>query len=74
MKRLLRPNVAMDRLGVGHTKFYKDIVGTGRLRLVRLGLRARGVVEDEVDALIKELMAERDAPKTKRRQRKAARA
>jgi excisionase family DNA binding protein len=53
-RRVLRPKEAAKRLGVGHTKFY-EIVNAGKLRLVRLGDRAVGVVEDELDAYIDQL-------------------
>ena len=33
---------------------------TGRLRFVKIGARAVGVIEDELDALIEELRRERD--------------
>jgi predicted DNA-binding transcriptional regulator AlpA len=60
-RKIVRPKEAQVRLGIGHTKFYQDIIGAGRLRLVRLGPRCVGVVEDELDALIGQLIAERDA-------------
>jgi hypothetical protein len=59
-RRLVRPKEAQKRLGVGRTKFYQDFVGTGRLRLVGLGPRSKAAVEDELDDLIEELIAERD--------------
>jgi predicted DNA-binding transcriptional regulator AlpA len=51
-RRILRPREAQRRLGIGHTTFYEDYVATGRIRLVALGERARGVIEDELDDLI----------------------
>jgi hypothetical protein len=59
-RRLVRPKEAQKRLGVGRTKFYQDFVATGRLRLVGLGPRSKAAVEDELDDLIEELIAERD--------------
>jgi hypothetical protein len=59
-RRLVRPKEAQKRLGVGHTKFWQDFVATGRLRLVELGPRSKAAVEDELDDLIAELIAERD--------------
>ena len=59
-RRLVRPKEAQKRLGVGHTKFYKDFVNTGRLRLVELGPRSKAAVEDELDALIDEIVNARD--------------
>ena len=59
-RRIIRPRAAWERLGIGHTKFYSDFVNTGRLRLVDLGKQTKGVIEDELDALIDNLAAERD--------------
>jgi hypothetical protein len=62
-RRLSRPKNVYGphgRLPVGRTKFYEDYVNTGRLRLVRLGPKSVAVVDDEVDKLIDELIAERD--------------
>jgi predicted DNA-binding transcriptional regulator AlpA len=61
-KRIIRPKEAWNRMGIGHSKFYEDFVNTGRIRLVRLGARAQGVFEHELDALMEELAAERDNP------------
>jgi predicted DNA-binding transcriptional regulator AlpA len=60
-RRILRPREAWQRLGIKHIAFYERFINTGRLRLVRLGPRAVGVVEDELDALIGEMITERDA-------------
>ena len=60
MKKLIRPKGAWTRLGVGRTKFY-ELVDEGRIRLVHLGPKISAVVEDELDALIEEFIAERDA-------------
>jgi len=72
--RILRPNRLYGRdgrLGIGKTKFFKDLVyhdggdplipGTSvpRLRLIRIGEKALGAVEDEVDGLIEGLRRER---------------
>jgi predicted DNA-binding transcriptional regulator AlpA len=59
--QILRPEQAWKRLGVKRSTFYREFVATGRLRLVKLGERARGVLEHELDHLIDELAAERDA-------------
>ncbi len=59
-KRILRPKVAQRRLGIGHTNFWENFVKTGRVRLVRLGPRSVGVIEHELDALIDEMVRERD--------------
>jgi hypothetical protein len=72
-----RPD-SKGRLGIGRSKFYKDYVykiggeqfipGTTvpRLKLVNLGERALAALDDEVDALIEALRAERDANLRKR--------
>jgi len=50
----------MARLGIGHTKFYADI-RAGRLPpLVRLGPRSVGHIEEELEAYIERLKAERN--------------
>jgi hypothetical protein len=61
MANIIRPRAAWTRLGIGRSKFYTDFVGTGRIKLVKLGARARGVLDDEVDALVEEIRRERDA-------------
>ena len=48
-RRVLRPREVQRRLGIGHTRFY-EIVGSGKLRLVRLGERSVGIIEDELDS------------------------
>jgi len=50
-KRLLRPKEAQQRLGVKHDTFYR-LIREGKFRLVRLGPRTTGVIEDELDAFI----------------------
>jgi predicted DNA-binding transcriptional regulator AlpA len=72
-KRIIRPKEAMSRLSCGRTKFYSDYVRTGRLRLIPLGPRNVGILESELDALIDQLVAERDAaPPRRGRPRNAA--
>jgi predicted DNA-binding transcriptional regulator AlpA len=56
-KRIIRPREAMARLGIGKTNFWQNFARK-RLRLVRLGPRALGVVEADLDRLIDELAAE----------------
>jgi hypothetical protein len=60
MPNILRPKAAWQKLGVGRTTFYEEFVAKGRVRLVPLGERARGVIDDELDALIEDLRAKRD--------------
>jgi predicted DNA-binding transcriptional regulator AlpA len=59
--QILRPAEAWKRLGIKRSTFYSEFVATGRLRLVKLGERATGVLEHELDHLIDEMAAERDA-------------
>jgi predicted DNA-binding transcriptional regulator AlpA len=60
VKRIIRPKEAQARLGIGHTKFYADVKAGVLPPLVRLGPRSVGHVEDELDAYIESLKAERD--------------
>jgi hypothetical protein len=59
---ILRPRAAWEKLGVSRTTFYDQFVNKGRVRLLNLGERARGVPDDEIETLINELRAERDGP------------
>ena len=59
-KRILRKNEVLERLGIRKTSLYENFIKTGRLRFVKIGARAVGVIEDELDALIEELRRERD--------------
>jgi uncharacterized phage protein gp47/JayE len=61
MSAILRPQAAWTRLGVGRTTFYEKFVKTGRVKLVNIGERAKGAIDDELDRLIDELRAERDS-------------
>jgi hypothetical protein len=49
-----------ERLGIRKTTLYESFIKTGRLRFVKIGARAVGVIEDELDVLIEELRRERD--------------
>jgi hypothetical protein len=60
MPVILRPRKAWTKLGVGRTTFYEKFVKTGRVKLLDVGERARGVIEDELDGLIDEMRAKRD--------------
>ena len=59
-KRVLRKREVLERLGIRKTTLYESFIKTGRLRFVKIGARAVGVIEDELDALIEELRRERD--------------
>ena len=50
----------LKRLGIRKTSLYESFIKTGRLRFVKIGVRAVGIIEDELDALIEELRRERD--------------
>ena len=56
----LRKREVLERLGIRKTTLYESFIKTGRLRLVKIGARAVGVIEDELDVLIEELRRERD--------------
>ena len=59
-KRILRKNEVLERLGIRKTTLHANFIKTGRLRFVKIGARAVGVIEDELDSLIEELRRERD--------------
>ena len=59
-KRILRKNEVLERLGIRKTTLHESFVKTGRLRFVKIGARAVGVIEDELEASIEELRRERD--------------
>jgi predicted DNA-binding transcriptional regulator AlpA len=59
MKRIVRPKEAQARLGIGHTKFYADLKSGILPPLVRLGPKSVGIPEEELDAYIAKLMADR---------------
>jgi predicted DNA-binding transcriptional regulator AlpA len=60
-RRLLRPKEAQERLGVSRTTFWDHFIGKRRLRLVRISPKTVGIIEDELDAVIDQMIAERDA-------------
>jgi predicted DNA-binding transcriptional regulator AlpA len=57
-RRLLREKEVLQRLAVGRTTLDEDFIKTGRLKWVRIGPRIKAAVEDEVDTLIEEIIAE----------------
>lgn len=60
-KRILRPAELQARLGIGHSQFY-EWIKTGKLtRPVQLGPQSVGHPEDEIDAVIDQLIQERDS-------------
>jgi len=56
---MLRPKKIQAKLGIGNTMFW-EMVKAGRIRLVNLGPKARAAPEEEIDALMDEMIAERD--------------
>jgi DNA-binding FadR family transcriptional regulator len=59
-RRLLREPEILSRLGVGRTTLNEEFIKTKRLKWVRPARRVKAIPEDEVDALVDELIAERD--------------
>jgi len=59
-KTIIRPREAWRRLGISRSTFYEQFVSKGRVKLIPLTERARGVVDAELDDLIEELIADRD--------------
>jgi hypothetical protein len=60
LQKVYGPN---GRIPVGKSTFYRDFVNTGRIKLVHISPRSVAVVDDELDVLVDELIAERDANK-----------
>jgi predicted DNA-binding transcriptional regulator AlpA len=60
--KIIRPKEVQARLGIGHSKYY-DAIKKGQLpKPVRFG-RVTGLLEEELDAVIERLKAERDGSK-----------
>jgi len=59
-KTIIRPREAWRRLGISRSTFYDEFVSKGRVKLIPLTERARGVVDTELDDLIEKLIADRD--------------
>jgi predicted DNA-binding transcriptional regulator AlpA len=57
--KIIRPKEAQARLGIGHSKFY-DAIKKGELpKPVRFG-RVTGLLEDELEEVIRSLKTARD--------------
>ena len=67
-RRILRGKEAAKRLGIGKTKFDDEF--RPRLREIPLGERAFGFLEEDVDALIDQLIAQSPRPRSPRQPRK----
>ena len=72
-RHLVRLKDAMQRLGVGHSRFYTDFVRTGRLTLLALGPRSRAVDQDQLDAVIAAVPVAEIRPAVPRRARQKPR-
>lgn len=48
---LVPPKIAFRQLGVGHSKGW-ELIGSGRLKVVRLGKRCTRVKQSSIDRLI----------------------
>ncbi len=64
-KRILRLAAVEEKTGLRQTKIYSDMAKGLFPKQVRLGPKSVGWIEDEVDAYIERLMAERE-PATER--------
>jgi hypothetical protein len=60
-RRLLREPEVLARIPVGRTMLEEQFVKTGRLKWCRIGERIKAAPEDEVDRLVDEIVAARDA-------------
>ena len=60
-RRILRPAEAWQRLGCGHSHFYKHYVANGLITLIPIAAKARGVLEQQVDDLIERMFTEAEA-------------
>jgi predicted DNA-binding transcriptional regulator AlpA len=58
---ILRPKEIWKRLGCGRTKFYEHYVANGLVKLMDIGPNMKGAPEYEIDAIIEEFIAKRDA-------------
>jgi hypothetical protein len=57
-------------MGIGHSKFYSDFVGTGKIQLVRLGEKSVGLFEDNLEAVMDALPPAEPGPVVRRRRRR----
>jgi hypothetical protein len=56
-RKLVPLSVGCDRLGVGDTKLREEYIKTGRLRVIYVGAKSPRLVEDELDAVVAEVIA-----------------
>jgi predicted DNA-binding transcriptional regulator AlpA len=61
-KRILREPEVCERLGLAKTAVREKYTNTGRLHWLALGEHTKGVLEEELDALIEEIARENRAP------------
>jgi hypothetical protein len=69
-RRIIRPKEAWTRLGIKHSKFYSDFVGTGKIQLVRLGPKSVGLFEDNLEEVMAALPPAQPGPVVGRRRRR----
>jgi len=62
MVKILREPEILERFGIGKTSFKKLYIDTGRFSWVTLGPRMKGGSEDEVEALLSEVIAAPRSP------------
>jgi predicted DNA-binding transcriptional regulator AlpA len=60
-RRILRLAEVRQRIGVGRTMLDEEYIKTGKLKLIKLGKRAVGVLESNVEEVIDELLAESES-------------
>ena len=65
-ERIIRIKQVMDKIGLGRTKVYQMVESGDLPKPVRLGPRAVGFLESEIDEWIDARVAERDGKKDKR--------
>jgi predicted DNA-binding transcriptional regulator AlpA len=67
MLRILRKRQVCEYIPVGETKLEEEFIKTGRLKKIPLGERAYGFAEDNVQEVIRELIAAANTDEPKRR-------
>jgi hypothetical protein len=60
MVKMLREPDALEKAGLGKTKFKRDFIDSGRLRWLYSG-RTKRIAEHELDRVLREDLAARDA-------------
>lgn len=60
-RRILSTAEVYRRLSIGRTAFHDNFLRTGRLRKIKITAKRIGFLEADIDALIEELAAQREA-------------